>query len=109
MPDSSQRAATRRRGRGRPFQPGQSGNPGGRRKDEVSALARTHTKDAITRLVFWMASDNAKASVSACTAILDRGWGRPVQAVSGPDGEPLKVPGVVQFVITQIPGADNRD
>jgi hypothetical protein len=77
---------------GRPFQKGQSGNPGGRPKSsEVEQLAKEHTEAAILRLVQWMQSDNAKASVSACNALLDRAWGKPKQAVehADPDGKPL--------------------
>ncbi len=63
------------------FRKGQSGNPGGRVgvPAEVRELARSHTKEAIERLVYWMKSDNAHASVAAANAILDRGYGRPAQ------------------------------
>jgi len=73
-----------------PFQKGQSGNPGGRPKenDEVKRLARKHTKTAIERLAFWLKSDNAKASVSAAAVLLDRAWGKAVQPVSGDAGGP---------------------
>ena len=81
------------RPKGGRFQKGQSGNPGGRPKEfnEVRDLARQHTTDAIERLVEWLKSDNAKASVSAATALLDRAWGKPAQnmEVSGRDGAPL--------------------
>jgi hypothetical protein len=55
------------------FQKGKSGNPGGRPKesDDVKELARQHSTEAIQRLAMWMRSDNAKASVSACNALLD--------------------------------------
>lgn len=83
-----------------PFKKGQSGNPGGRPKenDEVKTLARKHTKSAIARLVFWMQSDNAKASVSASQALLDRGHGKPTQAISGPDGGDIPVSVGIRFV-----------
>lgn len=74
-----------------PFKPGQSGNPGGRPKEdpEVKELARQHTAEAIERLAAWMRSDNPKASVSAAVQLLDRGWGRASQSIehSGKDGE----------------------
>lgn len=76
------------------FTKGQSGNPGGRPKEnnEVRDLARKYTKAAILKLAEWMESDNAKASVAASMALLDRGWGKPAQAmeVSGKDGQPLQ-------------------
>jgi hypothetical protein len=65
------------------FKPGVSGNPGGTPKgaSDVRALARSYTKQAVERLVYWMESDNAKASVSAAVAIINRGWGMPQQNV----------------------------
>jgi hypothetical protein len=72
-----------------PFKKGQSGNPGGRIgiPAEVRELARSHTAAAINRLVHWMNSNDARASVAACNSLLDRGYGKPVQAmeVSAPD------------------------
>jgi Family of unknown function (DUF5681) len=75
------------------FVKGRSGNPGGRPKEneEVKELARTYTEQAIKRLAHWMKSDDAKASVAACNALLDRAWGKATQAVTGPDGGPLDV------------------
>lgn len=67
-----------------PFEPGKSGNPGGRAPEgamekEVKRLAKEKSPEAIARLVEWMKSDNPKASVSACNAILDRAFGKPKQ------------------------------
>lgn len=55
----------------------------GRKKDEceVRAVAKEYTVEAMERLAFWMRSDNAKASVSACLALLNRAHGMPTQQV----------------------------
>ena len=65
------------------WKPGQSGNPAGLPKGfrDVRAAARELTQEAVDRLAFWMRSDNAKASVSAAVAIINRGWGMPQQNV----------------------------
>lgn len=70
---------------GRPWEKGQSGNPGGRPKvaADVKEEARKHTKEALDRLVHWMRSDDPQASIRAATALLDRGCGKPTQAVEG--------------------------
>src|ERR1700753_537062 len=66
-----------------PFVKGQSGNPAGRPKLEhdVAKLAKQHGPAAIRRLAEWMESDNAKASVQAAQALLDRGFGKALQTV----------------------------
>lgn len=73
------------------FLKGRSGNPGGRPKEiaDVKALAREHGPAAVNRLVGWMESDNAKASVSAAQALLDRGYGKPAQTIAGDLENPL--------------------
>lgn len=67
------------------FKPGQSGNPLGRSKDSyrVSDLAKTHTEKALNTLVEIIEDKKAPpaARVQAATAILDRGWGKPVQQI----------------------------
>jgi hypothetical protein len=80
------------------WKPGQSGNPGGRPKEahEVKELARSYTSEAIEKLALWMRSDNAKASVAACNVLLDRGWGKAVQAITGDDGGAIKIE-IVKF------------
>ena len=77
------------------FKPGQSGNPGGRRKlpEEMVGLARKHTVEAIETLAKIMQDTKAPAAarVSAASTILDRGWGKAMQPseMTGKDGAPL--------------------
>ena len=72
---------------GKPFEKGQSGNPGGRPKvvAEVKELAREHTAEAIQTLVSIMSDPKSApaARVSAANALLDRGYGKPPQHITG--------------------------
>jgi hypothetical protein len=66
------------------FKPGQSGNPAGRPPliDDIHALARQHAPEAIAGLVEFMRQRKDKGlAMSAMIALLDRGFGRPPQAV----------------------------
>jgi hypothetical protein len=77
------------------WQKGQSGNPGGRKKDVVNvmALARQHTPQAIKTL-HEICSDPKmppNARVQAAVAILDRGWGKPAQTVQVQKQEPKEM------------------
>ena len=73
-----------------PFEKGQSGNPGGRPKvvAEVKELAREHTGEAIKTLVSIMTNPKSApaARVSAANALLDRGYGKPPQHITGEGG-----------------------
>lgn len=75
-----------------PFQPGQSGNPRGRpkRDDYMTGLAKEHSLEALSTLVDWMRSDNAKASVAACSIILDRGYGKAIQKLEMKKEDPFE-------------------
>lgn len=78
--------------RGR-WRKGQSGNREGRPRvvREVRDLARKHGAKAIKRLVELMDGDNPRVAVAAAVALLDRGYGKPPQAITGKDGGPLAV------------------
>jgi len=80
-----------------PFQPGQSGNPGGRPKalKEVEEAARSHTAEAISTLAAICNNNDAPdaARIAAATALLDRGWGKPRQPTE---------PGQARELVTMI-------
>ena len=84
-----------------PFAPGQSGNPGGRPKEnaEVKALARSHGKAALEKIVALMSSADERIALAASQTLLDRGFGKPTQPLSGDDEMPaLKVEGAINLV-----------
>ena len=76
---------------------GESGNPGGRPREvgELRVLARQRTQEALDTLVAVMGDPKAPAAarVSAATAILDRGHGRPTQTTefTGDKDKPIQV------------------
>ena len=67
------------------FIPGQSGNPSGRPKCDIiiKELAKEYSELALNTLVEIATNEKSKESarVQAAIAILDRGWGKPIQAV----------------------------
>lgn len=69
---------------GRPFQPGQSGNPSGRPKAlaEVVELCRNVTPDVIARLHEIVRHGDERAAVAAGKELLDRGWGKAPETVT---------------------------
>ena len=73
-------------GKGRPFQKGVRGNPGGRPKvlGDVQELARQRSPEAINTLVTIMQNEKAPpaARVVAANSLLDRGYGKPTQPIS---------------------------
>ena len=77
------------------FAPGQSGNPGGRPKDEhrVAELARSYTLEAIDTLVELMRDGkDERMRGTAAQALLDRGWGKAkVEVVTCAEGSYLDV------------------
>ena len=80
--------------RGRPFPIGQSGNPGGRPKavQEVRELARAHCPDAIAELArLAVKAKSETARIAAIRELLDRGYGKAVQAIEGDSGAPIVI------------------
>lgn len=81
MPDNMPRTGLRdRNGR---FLKGTTGNPGGRPKEDraVVELARQHTEAAVAALVETVRDPGHPQRIRAAEALLDRGWGRPRQAI----------------------------
>lgn len=68
---------------GRPFQKGQSGNPGGRAraKENIVEIARTATPRAMRTMIAIMENEKAPYSVRAYCAdkVIDRAYGKPAQ------------------------------
>lgn len=78
--------------RGRPFAPGNKANPGGRPKlpedvKHVRELAREYTQEAVDGLVAVLKTGSGPARVAAANALLDRGWGKAAQPLTGEGGE----------------------
>jgi len=84
-------------GEGKRFEPGKSGNPGGRPKQDVTVteLAKSHTEMAI-RVLAEIAQDPKAAKnsrVKACELLLNRGHGTPRQSIelTGRQGDDLNL------------------
>lgn len=61
---------------------------------QIKSLARSHTETAVNTLVGIMNQNEAPAAarVTAAQALLDRGWGKPTQPLSGDaDGDPIEM------------------
>ncbi len=85
--DTSQRDDARRRQLAAlaptKWKPGQSGNPKGRTPElhpDVRKLAKDFCPEAVERLKYWARSEDPRASIPACSILLERGCGKPAPA-----------------------------
>jgi len=60
---------------------------------DIRSLARSHTETALKTLAGIMEQADAPpaARVAAANSLLDRGWGKPVQAIANDGDTPLKL------------------
>ena len=83
------------------FPKGKSGNPGGRPTEKIVTpdgeiinlreLARSYTLEAVSVIAGCLKSSDEKVALAASQTMLDRGWGKAAQAITGEDGEgPVK-------------------
>lgn len=74
---------------------------------EIRSLARSHTEHALNVLVGIMGQTDAPpaARVSAAIYVIDRGWGKPKQALVGGDEEdnPISIIQRIERVIVDAP------
>lgn len=91
------------------FEPGQSGNPGGRPKSkELRELCRTYTESAVKELGrLAMKAKGEMTRVIAIRELLDRSYGRPMQAleVAVEDNRPEVQPELTPPEVVEALGA----
>lgn len=60
---------------------------------DIRSLARSHTETALKTLAGIMEQPDAPpaARVAAANSLLDRGWGKPMQAISNDEDAPFKL------------------
>lgn len=92
------------------FQPGQSGNPGGRSKNEKiyrDALRKAineiadedpHKRKKLELIAEAHVTKAITGDIPAIVALADRLDGRPVQALAGADGESELFPSTIQMI-----------
>jgi hypothetical protein len=120
----------KRRGSGRPFKPGQSGNPGGKIRNpeargalmDMRQMARGYSEEALDKLVQLMRGvvkvGRKKIVVPvhtqgwAAAELIDRGWGRAPQGleVTGANGGPIELEERTarEYVLGRIAGIRER-
>ncbi len=94
MADSSDESGTRKSA-GRPFLPGQSGNPGGKSAEREALrryLLESFGKESIDGIAgLARAARSEKVRLDAMVWLAEQAVGKAVVAISGSDGGPLKV------------------
>ena len=83
--NSTESSGKKRRGPGRPFQPGQSGNPNGRPKmpEDVRKKLKAATPEAVQLLIDVMKNEDEKTALrmDAAKTIIERVYGKPTQPI----------------------------
>ena len=76
---------------------------------QIRSLARSHTRTALNILVQVMRNKDATpaARVSAANAVLDRGWGKAIQAIENGD-RPLELIHRIERVIVHPENPDSQ-
>lgn len=73
---------TERKSKGRPFQPGQSGNPGGRPSQKaIREILHSYTEKAARRLGKLIDHRSPKIALLAIKEVYDRCYGKPMQGI----------------------------
>lgn len=75
---------------------------------EIRSLARAHTEAAINCLAGIMNKESApeSARVAAANSLMDRGWGKAPQVITGDEENPLAIIHKIERVIVD---SQNRD
>ncbi len=78
--------------KGRGKKPGSPKKPAGTLV-EIRHLAQSHSKTALNRIVDLTGSNTPSVALAACREILDRAYGKPVQAteITGKNGEAVAI------------------
>lgn len=71
---------------------------------DIRSLARGHTETALTTLAKIMTAEDAPhaARVSAANSLLDRGWGKAAQPITGDEDNPLNMVHRIERVIKDV-------